>query len=291
MRIADDISKKISWLNLQVACLSMVLLSACNGVIIENSHSTFQDSLFSQARKTYSLNRDWKFRKDVLTEAITDWKLVQVPSSFETHEGENFDGVGWYRKYIKFIGDTQPLTNKRVLIHFQAAATEAEVYWNNDKLGTHLGGWTPFRVDVTDNIKTNDEFNELLVRLDEKNGHHTQGFLPVLAPHFGGLWQEVKLIIVPTPYIDDLQLKAGGNSNNKSFEFEIPLKGEETAKISGINVYYRLLGQKPWYIRQVEISEEMRDSDNIIKMAVPLDKIEIWSPKKPNLYEVAIQLI
>ena len=33
------------------------------------------------------------------------------------------------------------------------AATEAEVWWDGELLGSHLGGWTPFRFDVTELVR------------------------------------------------------------------------------------------------------------------------------------------
>src|SRR5204863_7064425 len=46
---------------------------------------------------------------------------------------------------------------------------------------------------------------EIMVRLDERVGHNTQGFLPIVQPHFGGLWQSVRLITVPENAVDDLR--------------------------------------------------------------------------------------
>src|SRR5205085_1104020 len=134
------------------------------------------------------------------------WKTVTVPSAMQSHEGTDWHGVGWYRKSL------DPLTvpaGRRLLLHFQAAATQAQVFWNGKKLGDHLGGWTPYRFDVTEAVRKAKPGtkHEILVRLDEKIGHNTQGFLPVIQPHFGGLWQSVSLIEVPDVYINDLTVR------------------------------------------------------------------------------------
>jgi hypothetical protein len=147
-------------------------------------------------RRTVSLNGRWTFQTNGAPASL--WKPVSVPSNWETHEGTNFDGVGWYRRQLDHL---QVPDGCRVLLHFQAAATEATVFWNGVRVGSHLGGWTPFRVDVTDLVART---NEIRVRLDEKVGHNTQGFLPIVQPHFGGLWQSVRLEIVPPVYFNDL---------------------------------------------------------------------------------------
>ena len=160
----------------------------------------------SPARQTISLNGQWFFQTNGAPAA--QWKSVPVPSYWESHEGTNFDGIGWYWRAV------EPLAlppGRRALLHFQAAATEAEVWWNGQRLGAHLGGWTPFRFEVTPRAPAEGAgMNEIRVWLDEKVGHNTQGFLPVLQPHFGGLWQDVELLVVPGAYIDDLRVRAAG---------------------------------------------------------------------------------
>ena len=44
------------------------------------------------SRQTISLNGDWLFQREGAK--ADDWKTVQVPSSFEQHEGIAFHGVG-----------------------------------------------------------------------------------------------------------------------------------------------------------------------------------------------------
>ena len=160
-------------------------------------------SLASDApRFERSLDGSWEFRRDGSPD--NSWKPITVPSAMQSHEGTDWHGIGWYRQRI---GTLSLPDGKRVLVHVAAAATFAEVYWNGTKVGEHLGGWTPFRIDVTELVrKTNvDAEHELTIKVDERVGHNTQGFLPIVQPHFGGLWQSVKLITLPATYIDDLR--------------------------------------------------------------------------------------
>ena len=118
-------------------------------------------------------------------------------------------------------------------MQFQAAATEAEVWCDGQKLGTHLGGWTSFRFDITALLKRRSSGpHEIRVRLDEKVGHNTQGFLPIIEPHFGGLWQGVSLLIVPDTYFDDLRLMASGDAKSHELRVEVPLAGKAPSKLA-----------------------------------------------------------
>ncbi|HQR08715.1 MAG TPA: hypothetical protein PLN21_17955, partial [Gemmatales bacterium] len=93
-------------------------------------------------RKTTSLNGEWQFHRDGSKEI----KTVTLPTHWETHEGLKFDGIGWYEKTIEL---PELPVGRRLLLHFDGVATHATVYWNDVKLGEHLGAWTPFRFDVT----------------------------------------------------------------------------------------------------------------------------------------------
>ena len=97
-------------------------------------------------RKTTSLNGEWQFHRDGSKEI----KTVTLPTHWETHEGLKFDGIGWYEKTIEL---PELPAGRRLLLHFDAVATQATVYWNDVKLGEHLGAWTPFRFDVTEQVR------------------------------------------------------------------------------------------------------------------------------------------
>src|SRR5262245_9223378 len=82
------------------------------------------------ARVVRSLDGPWQFRRDSAPPYA--WKDITVPSAMQSHEGTNWHGIGWYRKTL------DPLTvpeGRRLLLHFQAAATHAQVWLDGEKLG------------------------------------------------------------------------------------------------------------------------------------------------------------
>jgi hypothetical protein len=234
------------------------------------------------ARPTIPLCGDWLFQRDGAK--ADQWKTVTLPASFEQHEGIEFDGVGWYKRSVAPFALP---AGKRVLLHFQAAATAAEVWWNGEKVGSHLGGWTPFRIDITDQVrKAAGGPHELRVRLDEKVGHNSQGFLPIIAPHFGGLWQGVELLIVPETYCDDLQLLAVGNPAKAEIELELPLAGKAVEAMPPVEARCRLRGERDWAVLPLQA----KFTGNRIQATAALANPRLWSPDEPNLYELEIAL-
>jgi beta-galactosidase/beta-glucuronidase len=100
-----------------------------------------------------------------------------------------FDGVSIYRTTLSSI---DLAADQRVILHFSAVATHAKVIINGQFVAEHLGGWTPFSVEISQYLREAAR-PELQVIVDERVGHNTQGFLPVITNHFGGIWQPVTL--------------------------------------------------------------------------------------------------
>ncbi len=233
-------------------------------------------------RQKISLNGDWLFQRDGA--ASNDWKKVTVPSCFQDHEGTNWHGIGWYKKEIQTV--VVP-ARCRVLLHFDGAATEAEVWLDQTRVGAHLGGWTPFRFDITEPLRRDaNHGHELRVRLDEKVGHNTQGFLPIIEPHFGGLWQGVALLIVPETYIDDLAVLAVGDPGNGQLRIDLPLEGSRPEGVTNSTVRYRLRGQTEWASLSPSVSREGRN----LHLRAKIPGARPWSPAQPDLYEVETSL-
>lgn len=135
-----------------------------------------------------------------------DWRPIDTDNSWETVLGVKFDGVAIYETRLPPVERLHD--SGRLLLHFEAVATHATVRLDGEAIGEHLGGWTPFRIDITDRYKAGAV---LSVEVDEKVGHNTQGFLPVFLPHFGGIWKPVSLLQTSgSAFLNDLTLFAGG---------------------------------------------------------------------------------
>src|SRR5262249_4217046 len=249
-------------------------------VLAADTPAIAEDSQTDKPRVVIPLNGPWQFRRD--DRPVDEWKTISVPSCFGDHEAADFHGVGWYKKTIV------PFTaapGKRVLAHFEAAATSSQISWNGRSVGQHLGGWTPFRCDVTELVRKADPMRayELRVRVDEKVGHNTQGFLPIIEPHFGGLWQKVQLVIVPDPYIDDLGLMAIGDPDTAKLRIDFPIHGDASG-ISRLVVRYRERSASSWNscVFQPDASAAHRRfkeiQSGIARLEVPVPSPQRWSP-------------
>ena len=74
--------------------------------------------------------------------------------------------VGWYRHRLDLSAD---LIGKRLSLEFDGAFRDVTVLLNGHIVHEHEGGYTPFRVDITD-VATLGEVNILTVRVDASHG-------------------------------------------------------------------------------------------------------------------------
>jgi len=93
------------------------------------------------------------------------WESVDLPHTWNADDttdvitGYRRDG-SWYRKQVTLNTEE----GKRYFLHFEAAQMKASVYVNGAKAGDHVGGYTGFDIEITDQVKSGD--NEVLVRVD-----------------------------------------------------------------------------------------------------------------------------
>ncbi len=157
----------------------------------------------------------------------------------------------------------------RVLLHIGAVDQKAEIYVNQIRLATHIGGYDSFTVDITSALQEN---NELLivctddlrdqsqpygkqVRLEKRGG---MWYTPV-----SGLWQTVWLESVPETYIENLRIDNRGYSVTISIEPQLP----GTVHVPGLGTY-------PLTDGQVTITPE---------------DPHLWSPEDPYLYDFSVE--
>jgi len=124
------------------------------------------------------------------------WEDVTLPHTAFVEPlvvtGGQWTGICWYKKlYRAPHGDRRRNTG----LLFDGAMSDAIIYLNDVEIARHRGGYLPFYIDLTNDLKYGRE-NEILVKLDNRenpeippgkllSGH---GFL-----YYGGLYRNVSL--------------------------------------------------------------------------------------------------
>jgi len=143
------------------------------------------------------INENWEFiREDVgvggfLTSGAASITLPHTWNALDGQDGGNdfYRGRCWYRRVLKT--EVEAAEGERSWIEFEAANSVAEVFINGKSMGTHEGGYSAFRFDISDALKEGE--NEILVSVDNS---HRPDIYPLMADFtfFGGIYRDAAII-------------------------------------------------------------------------------------------------
>jgi beta-galactosidase len=226
------------------------------------------------------LNYDWDYIPSYKETYINDFPKatsVHIPHTNKTLPFNNFseNAYQFISSYQKTI-EINKKEDKRYVIQFDGVMTYAEVYVNQTFVGSHKGGYTPFKIDITDIIHTGD--NKIFVKVDSRERKDIPPFgFVVDYLTYGGIYREVYLIEYEANYIDqvfidyldqDLQLRVFSKKHHEITDhltFHISKNDQE------IGVFDRYFSY---------------DDQTVIKEAIRLD---LWTLEQPTLYTLTIK--
>lgn len=148
-------------------------------------------------RQVINFNRKWAFTKmaDAVPQAMpTKWDFVNLPHSWNAIDGQDGDN-DYYRGtcyYTKELSKGNLPEADKYYLEFQGANSSADVYVNGKKLAHHDGGYSTWRVDITDAL----EYNNLIVVTVDNAANDT--VYPQMADFtfYGGIYRDVNIIAV-----------------------------------------------------------------------------------------------
>ena len=154
-------------------------------------------------RKVISLNRKWAFTKmaDAIPAAMPEkWDIVNVPHCWNAIDGQDGDndyyrGTGYYAKTLNKPAFPEA---DRYYLEINGANSSADVYMNGKKLAHHDGGYSTWRVDITEELGVN---SLLVITVDNSPN---EVVYPQMADFtfYGGLYRNVNLICVKESHFD-----------------------------------------------------------------------------------------
>ena len=187
------------------------------------------------------------------------------------------DETLWYERAVTL---PEGFVRGRVLLHFGAVDQIADVWWNGAHVTRHEGGYLPFSVDITNQLR--DGENTLSVRVTDSllgtphaygKQKYKRGGIWYTAT--SGIWQTVWLESVPENYVEALEL---------------------TPDFDTRRLYWRVRAQDPRdariavYADGARIAEGRSDGNGGGILTIPDETFRPWSPEDPFLYTVAVDI-
>ncbi|HYW78992.1 MAG TPA: glycoside hydrolase family 2 TIM barrel-domain containing protein [Thermoguttaceae bacterium] len=182
----------------------------------------------------------------------------------------------WYRRTF---GCPDVQASERVLLHFGAVDWDTTIWINGAQVGTHRGGYEPFALDITEQLKQDD--NELVLAVWDPTdaGYQPRG-KQVLKPGgimytaVTGIWQTVWLETVPAAYIQSLKIVPDIDRGVVSVTVNTSVAA--SVRLSALD------GKRV-------VATKTGPAGKAIELKI--DNAKLWSPDAPNLYDLKVELI
>ena len=243
-----------------------------------------------------NLNGEWDFKIDneKCGEAKEYFNLdsfdgkITVPfcpeSKLSGIQNTDFMYCVWYKRKVT-VPDDWRSDNKRTFLNIGACDYETTVYINGNKAGTHFGGYTPIRIDITPWLVEGENDITVCAKDDPQDTSIPSGKQSERLSSYGclytrttGIWQTVWLENTPYAYIKSVKmtpsLKNGTvfieakteNADGLEFCAVAYYKGKEICKASSTTIWRK------------------------VQLVLNIDEIHPWDTENPDLYDVTFTL-
>ena len=154
-------------------------------------------------RQIVNINAKWAFTKQAkeLPAALPlDWNFVNLPHSWNAIDGQ--DGENDYYRgtayYAKTLSKMDLPAADRYYLEIQGANSSADVYVDGKHLAHHDGGYSTWRVDVTDSLTA---ASLLVIKVDNSANDRVY---PQMADFtfYGGIYRDVNIVCVSESHFD-----------------------------------------------------------------------------------------
>lgn len=244
-----------------------------------------------------TLNGGWEFEFDDADQGLAEkWyaegkkfaRTIQVPYCFQSKLSgigdTSFHDVVWYRRGIEI---PRNWIGKRILVNFGAVDYEATVWINGDQVGRHRGGHVPFSLDITDHLKSSG--NVIVVRAwdpstDLSLPRGKQYWQPksqgIWYTRTSGIWQPAWLEPVDAVHIQRVRITPDIDLSQVAVEAFL----SETKPDLKLRATVRFGGA-------AQAQTEVTCKDSRPFTVLKLDGQQLWSPERPNLYDLTLELV
>lgn len=199
----------------------------------------------------------------------------------------------WYQRRVA-VSALRRLSGDRLVLHFGAVDYRATVWIDGRRAGQHVGGHSPFSIDITDEVLNDEIVVTVLAEDDPQDMHKPRGkqdWLPqphgIWYPRTTGIWRSVWLERVPGVHLSrlrwtpefstwcmSLQADVVGARPGMALVITLTIDGQPLTQarmaVSGATVHHTL------HLPDAGIDDARHDLQ--------------WSPEHPQLLDATVEL-
>ena len=228
-------------------------------------------------RNVLNLNKNWLFVKNTTDIALREGETVSLPHTWNNEDG--YDGGTYFRGsclYVKTLNKSELPEADLYYLEFRGANSSADVFVNGNKLAHHDGGYSTWRVNVTDALT---DSTEIAVVVDNAPNDTVY---PQMADFtfYGGLYRDVNLVCVNKAHFDLDYYGAPGIKitpeivgKNARVEVEVFVKNVA----EGQKIVYTLYDKEENELQKIESTDT--------KVVFDIENVHLWHGRRdPYLY-------
>ena len=184
------------------------------------------------------------------------------------------DQTLWYHRTLMLPEGFLP-EGGHLLLHFGAVDQEATILLNGKEMGSHIGGYNAFTIDLTDGWQQGE--NQLIVKVKDETdaGSRSRGKQKTkrggiwYTPQ-SGIWQTVWMEAVPADYIHGLQMIPHVESAQLELTIETDARSTMDCTVVIKGTSHTIKANTPTLL--------------------PIENMQLWSPENPHLEDFTVTM-
>lgn len=222
------------------------------------------------------------------------WKKISLPHCFNAEDAVDpdvkyYQGAGWYKTLLEI---KNPYQNGRILLEFEGAGQNTDVYIYTTKVGSHIGGYDSWNVDITDAVK---DF------LKQKDAGRFEGKVPLVIrcentrdletiPSdlsdfnlYGGIYRYLNLVYLPEVSVASVKIEPALNKNLKNGTLRITSSFYNPTDVRRADIQVVLKDPSGKTIHQSQL-KNITPLGEVSVVDISVNNPQIWSVDDPLLY-------
>ena len=236
-------------------------------------------------RQIVNLNENWLFAKDTTDISVREGAQVNLPHSWNSEDG--YDGGNDYFRgsclYVKSLKKSELPVADLYYLEIRGANSSADVYVGGKKLAHHDGGYSTWRVNITEELKEETEI-EIVV-----DNSINETVYPQMADFtfYGGIYRDVNLVCVSNTHFDLDYYGAPGLKITPivdGTDAAVEVEAFVTNLKDGQSLVYTVYDKEENELQKIETNE--------LKVTFEIKDVHLWNGRKdPYLYCCEINII
>ncbi len=236
-------------------------------------------------RNIINLNENWLFVKDTTDISLCEGEKINLPHTWNAEDG--FDGGNDYFRgsclYTKTLNKAELPAADLYYLEFRGANSSADLYVDGKKLAHHDGGYSTWRVNITDEIK-----DETKISVVVDNSPNEEVY-PQMADFtfYGGLYRGLNLVCVSNTHFDldyygapGIKITPAVNGADATVEVEVFV----TNLGEGQTIVYTIYDKDENELYKIESAET--------KAVFEIKDVHLWNGRKdPYLYCCEVEIM